>query len=88
MNTQKKDFSSIFVRFTLAIGAVLLIFSGSIIAQKVYTLEDCINLALENNIRVKQSRLEVKTAEIDQNDMKWQIWKELGLENLNSRKKK
>lgn len=65
MNTQKKDFSSIFVRFTLVVGAILLIFSGSIIAQKVYTLEDCINLALENNIRIKQSRLEVKTAEID-----------------------
>ena len=30
----------------------------------------------------------LKTAEIHQDDMKWQIWKELGLENLNSRKKK
>lgn len=29
----------------------------------------------------------LKTAEIDPNDMKWQIWKELGQENLNRRKK-
>ena len=28
----------------------------------------------------------LKTAEIDPNDMKWQIWKDLGQENLNSRK--
>jgi hypothetical protein len=29
----------------------------------------------------------LKTAEIDPNDMKWQIWKDLGLETLNQRKK-
>jgi hypothetical protein len=29
----------------------------------------------------------LKTAEIDQNDMKWQIWKDLGQETLNKRKK-
>ena len=28
----------------------------------------------------------LKTAEIDPNDMKWQIWKELGQEILNQRK--
>jgi hypothetical protein len=27
----------------------------------------------------------LKTAEIDPDDMKWQIWKELGLETLNER---
>ena len=29
----------------------------------------------------------LKTAEIDPNDMKWQIWKDLGQETLNQRKK-
>lgn len=29
----------------------------------------------------------IKTAEIDPNDMKWQIWKELGQDTLNKRKK-
>ena len=28
----------------------------------------------------------LKTAEIDPNDMKWQIWKDLGQEILNARK--
>ena len=28
----------------------------------------------------------LKTAEIDPNDMKWQIWKDLGQETLNKRK--
>lgn len=28
----------------------------------------------------------LKTAEIDQNDMKWQIWKELGQDTLNKKK--
>jgi len=27
----------------------------------------------------------IKTAEIDPNDMKWQIWKDLGQEMLNKR---
>ncbi len=30
----------------------------------------------------------LKTAEIDPNDMKWQIWKELGQQELNQRSKK
>ena len=29
----------------------------------------------------------LKTAEIDPNDMKWQIWKELGQDILNNRNK-
>ncbi|WP_162541849.1 conjugal transfer protein TraD, partial [Acinetobacter baumannii] len=28
----------------------------------------------------------LKTAEIDPNDMKWQVWKDLGLETFKSRK--
>jgi outer membrane protein len=38
---------------------------GSVVAQKVWTLEECVNYALENNIQIKQSRLQTQTAEIN-----------------------
>lgn len=38
---------------------------GSVIAQKTWTLEECIVYALENNIQIKQSRLQSETAEIN-----------------------
>ena len=38
-------------------------------------------------IRNKDVSLNSSTTEIDPNDMKWQIWKELGQEKLNIRKK-
>jgi len=38
---------------------------GSVLAQKVWTLEECVSYALENNIQIKQSRLQTQTAEID-----------------------
>lgn len=66
MNTQKNDLTSKVVVINLMIGLAFLLVSSSIIAQKVYTLEDCINLALENNIRIKQSKLEVESADITQ----------------------
>ncbi|MBK9292290.1 MAG: TolC family protein [Bacteroidetes bacterium] len=42
----------------------LLFASGGLIAQKHMSLEDCINHALEHNIRIKQARLEVEAAAI------------------------
>lgn len=45
--------------FFLVVGA------GSVLAQKVWTLEECVNYALENNIQIKQSRLQTQTAEIN-----------------------
>jgi len=53
------------IRSFLFFASALLLFSGSILAQKVWTLEECIQHALANNIRIKQSRLDVKTGEIN-----------------------
>jgi outer membrane protein len=44
---------------------VLLIASGTVYAQRVWTLEECINHALEHNIRIRQSMLEVESGEIN-----------------------
>ncbi|NPD47168.1 TolC family protein [Lentimicrobium sp. S6] len=38
---------------------------GTVLAQKTWTLEECILYALENNIQIKQSRLQTQTAEIN-----------------------
>ncbi len=38
---------------------------GSVMAQKTWTLEECISYAFENNIQIKQSRLQTETAEIN-----------------------
>ena len=38
---------------------------GSLVAQKVWTLEECILYAFENNIQIKQSRLATESAEIN-----------------------
>ncbi len=66
MNTHNNKSEGSYLRVALLISAVLLLFSGGLIAQKTWTLEDCINYALENNIRVKQSDLDVKAGEVTQ----------------------
>lgn len=38
---------------------------GTVLAQKTWTLEECIVYALENNIQIKQSRLQTETADIN-----------------------
>ncbi|CEN35513.1 TolC family protein [Capnocytophaga cynodegmi] len=43
----------------------LLISSFSIHSQKLWTLEDCIEYALQNNISIKQSEIDLKTTDID-----------------------
>ncbi|MBT8296524.1 MAG: TolC family protein [Gramella sp.] len=49
--------------------ASLLLFSGLLMAQqKEWTLEECVNYALENNIQVKQSELEVELSDIEKRD--------------------
>lgn len=65
MSTPKSDFSFRAVKVATIISAFLLVISGSIFAQKVYTLEECIQYALDNNIRIKQSMLDVSTGEIN-----------------------
>lgn len=56
--------------FLAAVTGVLLLMSGGLLAQKRMTLEDCINYALEHNIRIKQAKLEVETAEISSTESK------------------
>lgn len=65
MNTHSQDFYGKTIRFILSVSVILLIVSGSIYAQRVWTLEECINHALEHNIRIKQSILEVESGEIN-----------------------
>lgn len=66
MNTHNNKSEGSYLKFALIFSAVLLLFSGGLIAQKAWTLEDCINYALENNIRIKQSYLDVKAGEVNQ----------------------
>ena len=44
---------------------ILLIITGGIYAQKVWSLEDCINYALDNNIQVKQQELNIELQQED-----------------------
>lgn len=50
----------------IAITFSFLVFGlGTVLAQKTWTLEECIVYALENNIQIKQSRLQTETADIN-----------------------
>ncbi len=66
MSTFKTNFHNHLSWGVLVAGLLLFIVSGSIFAQKVYTLEECIQLALDNNIMIKQSHLQVEDAAISQ----------------------
>ncbi|MFZ4463859.1 MAG: TolC family protein, partial [Bacteroidales bacterium] len=57
-----------FTKIAIMISLVLFVVSGSILAQKTWTLEDCINHALENNIMIKQSYLNVEAGAINQRE--------------------
>jgi outer membrane protein len=57
----KKYFSqSIAVSFAFLVMGI-----GTVAAQKIWTLEECINYALANNIQIKQSLLQTQSAEIN-----------------------
>lgn len=64
MKAQKNAAAFSYLRTFAILNLILLFAAGSIMAQKVWTLEDCINHALEHNIRIKQSRLDVDASEI------------------------
>jgi outer membrane protein len=57
--------SSFFLVFALSI--------TTIFAQKVWTLEDCINYAFENNIQIKQSKLRVQSIQADLKQSKFEF---------------
>ena len=49
--------------------AILLLFSSLLTAQeKEWTLEECVNYALENNIQVRQSELDLELSDIEKRD--------------------
>ncbi len=55
-----------FIRtIALGISAFLLLSSSQVFAQDEWTLERCISYALENNIQLKQSSLQVESAKYD-----------------------
>ena len=55
--------------FKIIISAVLFLFTLVLSAQiKEYTLEECVLIALENNISIKQSELDLESAEVDKSD--------------------
>ena len=53
-------------------------------AQKVWSLEDCITHAIENNIQIKQRALTLEEAFIDVNSSKWNLLPNLNLNASNS----
>ena len=69
MNTHNSNTSFGYVKFVLIISLVMIFVSGGLMAQK-WTLEDCVNYALENNIQVQQSQLDVQTGEINELESK------------------
>ena len=55
--------------FKIIISAVLFLFTLVLSAQiKEYTLAECVLIALENNISIKQSELDLESAEVDKSD--------------------
>lgn len=64
-NAQYKEMNLLKILFSFAFSLVALTLTSQ---TKKYTLEDCVALALEKNISIKQSELEMDNAEIDKAD--------------------
>ncbi len=64
-NAQYKEMNLLKILFSFAFSLVALTLASQ---TKKYTLEDCVTLALEKNISIKQSELEMDNAEIDKAD--------------------
>ena len=64
-NAQYKDMNLLKILFSFAFSLIALTLTSQ---TKKYTLEDCVALALEKNISIKQSELELDNAEIDKAD--------------------
>ena len=58
---------------------VISLISNPIFAQKTYSLEECVQIALQNNIQTKQQNLQTESAKIDVNQSKFSA-----LPNLNA----
>ena len=66
------------LRIILFTGIFFLSISG-LNAQKKWSLQDCVNFALDNNIRIKQSRINTLYSENQLNQSKYDL-----LPNLNA----
>lgn len=55
---------------TLLLLLSIIIVSGGLYSQKLWTLEDCIKYAFENNITIKKSEINSKTNKVTQNQSK------------------
>jgi outer membrane protein len=64
-NAQNKDMNLLKILFSFTFSLIALSLTSQ---TKKYTLEDCVALALEKNISIKQSELEMDNAEIDKAD--------------------
>lgn len=64
-NAQYKEMNLLKILFSFAFSLVALTLTSQ---TKKHTLEDCVTLALEKNISIKQSELEMDNAEIDKAD--------------------
>lgn len=51
--------------YTLFLFVTFLTVSNAILAQKTYSLEDCVNIALQNNLQTKQQNLQAENAKVD-----------------------
>ncbi|MCB4806783.1 TolC family protein [Tamlana sp. 62-3] len=60
---KKSNMKSIFIACLL-----LIVVSGGYAQQKTWTLQECVTYALENNISVKQSELDLDQSEINKSD--------------------
>lgn len=63
-----------FVEYTVFIGLFFLVFGSlKVGAQKEWTLEECINYALENNINIKRQKIAAEQARNDRKQSKWEM---------------
>ncbi len=64
---------------SLLISLMVIFISGGLVAQKTWTLRDCVEYALENNIEIKKSEVTSETSRITENQKKLDL-----LPNLNA----
>ncbi|NQU35661.1 MAG: TolC family protein [Bacteroidetes bacterium] len=60
-------------KYVLILVLALVTFGINVTAQKLWTLEECINYAFENNIEIKQSLLSVNAADMDLAQSKYNL---------------
>jgi len=62
---------------------LLLLFSGNIYAQKTWTLQECIDYALDNNIQLQMKELSRESSQIDLEQSRASVYPTLNFSNSN-----